>query len=260
MPQSELQVEALVAGYASAPPVLQSISFRVATGEVLAVLGRNGAGKTTLLRCISGLMRPRSGSIAIGSEHLESLPAHMVAARGVAHVPEGRRVIAGMTVLDNLRLGGYLIRRRTELERSLDEVMTLFPALKRWLGKRAGTLSGGQQQLLSIGRALMARPRVLLLDEPLTGLDPIFQREVVNALRDIRSGERAIVLVEQNARRSLDVADRGLVIDSGTVVLEGSADALRNDPRVQEGYLGISAGSQEGAAPPPTTNPIGGDS
>lgn len=234
-------VDDLVAGYDSAPAVLSHVTLTVSPGELLAVLGRNGAGKTTLLRSIAGLMRPRSGSVSIGGVDVTGRPAHVVARHGLALVPEGRRVIAGMTVLDNLRLGGYLLRRAAEVQQALEHVFEVFPALATWSRVRAGSLSGGQQQLLSIGRALMSSPTVLLLDEPLTGLDPLFQAEVLEALQGIRSRSRCILLVEQNARRSLSVADRGVVLSEGVVVLAGSAAELRDDARVQEGYLGTVA-------------------
>ncbi|MHB8489387.1 MAG: ABC transporter ATP-binding protein [Candidatus Dormibacteria bacterium] len=240
MSGAELVVQDLVAGYDAAPPVLSGVSLEVTAGEVLAVLGRNGAGKTTLLRCIAGLLKPRSGRVIVNGVDVAGWPAHKVAKHSVALVPEGRRVIPGMTVIDNLKLGAYLLPRSNEINRALDDVFAVFPALVAWSHRRAGTLSGGQQQLLSIGRALMTSPSVLLLDEPLTGLDPLFQTEVITALQNIKSGDRSILLVEQNARRSLSVADRGLVLAEGAIVLTGSASALRDDPRVQEGYLGTS--------------------
>jgi branched-chain amino acid transport system ATP-binding protein len=237
---ASLDVEGLVAGYGGGPDVLHEIDLRVDPGEILAVLGRNGAGKTTLLRTISGLMRARGGHVRVGEIELVGLAPYRVACHGIAHVPAGRRVIPGMSVLDNLRLGAYPLAGRGELEAALRDVLQMLPALEEWEGRRAGSLSGGEQQLLVMGRALMSRPKVLLLDEPLTGLSPAYQLDVLAELRKIREAGAAVLLVEQNVHHSLDVADRAVVIDEGTITVRGAAAQLRRDDRVREGYLGVS--------------------
>jgi branched-chain amino acid transport system ATP-binding protein len=206
---------------------------------MVVVLGRNGAGKTTLLRTISGLIGCRTGGVALAGSQVSGLKAHKIARLGLAHVPEGRRLIPGMTVADNLWLGAFSLAQRREGDAVLTEVLDLFPELGRRLKQRAGTLSGGQQQMVAIARALMSRPKVLLLDEPLTGLAPIIQEDVMALLGRLRSNDRTILLVEQNAERSLAVADRGIVLAEGRVSLQGDAKQLATDSRVIEGYLGI---------------------
>ncbi|PRZ44320.1 branched-chain amino acid transport system ATP-binding protein [Antricoccus suffuscus] len=237
--ESGLVVEGVRVGYPGGPDVLRGVSLSVRPGELVVVLGRNGAGKTTLLRAISGLLPCRSGECRIGTASLRGMRAFRIARRGLAHVPEGRRVIPGMSVADNLRLGAFPIAHRRDVDDTLAEVLELFPSLRRTLSARAGTLSGGQQQMLAIARALMSRPRVLLLDEPLTGLAPVIQDDVMATLSRLRADERTILLVEQNAARSLAIADRGVVLVEGEVGLEGAASTLATDPRVKEGYLGI---------------------
>lgn len=234
-----LIVDDVHSGYAGGPDVLRGVSLTIQPGELVVVLGRNGAGKTTLLRTISGLLSCRQGNIQLGDTILRGLQPHRVARLGVAHVPEGRRVIPGMTVVDNLKLGAFSVLGRQQLKASLAEVSELFPALRRLLLVRAGTLSGGQQQMLAIARALMSNPRVLLLDEPLTGLAPVIQDDVMTTLGQLRAHDRTILLVEQNARRSLAIADRGVVLAEGSIVVEGDAAMLATDVRVKEGYLGI---------------------
>lgn len=246
-----LQVDRLRTGYPGGPDVLQDVSLTVRPGEIVAVLGRNGAGKTTLLRAVSGLLPCRSGDVRLGRTSLAGLRAYRIARLGVGHVPEGRRVIPGMSVIDNLRLGAFRIGGRPAVTDAVTEVLDLFPSLRRALGARAGSLSGGQQQMLAIARALASRPRVLLLDEPLTGLAPVIQDDVMTTLSGLRTAERSILLVEQNARRSLAIADRGVLLTEGVVRLEGQASVLITDPAVKEGYLGTGrdvtepAGEQE---------------
>lgn len=234
-----LAVDGLVSGYPGGPPVLHEVSLEVARGEILLVLGRNGAGKTTLLQTISGMLRARAGTIrlAAGRECIGRAP-HEMTRSGVAHVPEGRRMIRSMSVLDNLKLGGYVLGRSSAVEAQLAEIYELFPMLPEWAQRAAGTLSGRQQQLLSIARALMARPDVVLLDEPLTGLAPIFRTEVLSIVKRLREN-RAILLVEQNAAESLPIADRALVLNEGRVTLTGRARELRADSSVAKRYLGI---------------------
>jgi branched-chain amino acid transport system ATP-binding protein len=234
-----LAVEGLVAGYARGPAVVREFSLAVQAGEIVAVVGRNGAGKTTLLRAISGLLPPRAGEVRLGREPLHGLSAQRIARRGVAHVPEGRRVIPSMSVVDNLRLGGYPLRGRAALRSALTEVHEMLPALREWTNRRAGTLSGGEQQMLAIGRALMSRPSALLLDEPLTGLAPVFQDLVLDELKKIRQAGVAILLVEQNVQKSLTVADRGVVLDEGALVLADEANRLLEHHRLSDGYMGL---------------------
>ncbi len=243
-----LLVEEIVSGYRGGPPVLLGISLTVAPGEVVAVLGRNGAGKSTLLRTISGVLRCRGGRVALAGRELSGLPAPRVARAGIAHVPEGRRVIAGMSVADNLRLGGWALRRRTLVEQQLDQVLETFPALQRWRRRVAGSLSGGEQQMLALARALMSRPDVVLLDEPLTGLAPIFRADVLAVVEAMRAAGKAVLLVEQNATETLPVADRALVIHEGRITLSGAASELASSDAVQEEYLGVPIGRGGGGA------------
>ena len=218
---------------------LKGISLEADPGDVVAILGGNGAGKTTTLRTISGLLRPRGGSITFAGRSLLGLPAHVIVGMGVSHVPEGRRIFNVLTVEENLNLGAYLIRsRRVQIRERKSEVYKLFPRLEERRGQLAGTLSGGEQQMLAIGRALMADPRVMMLDEPSLGLSPILARSVLRTVREIANRGTAVLLVEQNARQALAIADRAYVIEVGRIVLEGTAAALAEDERVQRAYLG----------------------
>jgi len=237
-----LVVEDVVSGYRGAPPVIHDMSLSVAPGEVVAVLGRNGAGKTTLLRTISGVLRPRRGRIVLGDRELSGMSAPAIAGFGVGHVPEGRRVIPGMTVDDNLRLGGYTLRRRSLLEEQLGAVLELFPALEPWRRRVAGSLSGGEQQMLAIARALMGKPGVVLLDEPLTGLAPIFRGEVLGVVDTMRKAGHAILIVEQNAAETLPIADRALVIHEGRITLSGTGSEMASSSVIQDEYLGVPIG------------------
>jgi branched-chain amino acid transport system ATP-binding protein len=218
---------------------LKGISLEADPGKIAAILGGNGAGKTTTLRSISGLLRPRSGSITYNGKSLIGMEAHRIVALGLGHVPEGRRIFNILTVEENLNLGGYLIRsdRKLVLERKAS-VYALFPRLAERRTQLAGTLSGGEQQMLAIGRALMSGPKVLMLDEPSLGLSPIPARSVLKTVRQIANEGTAVLLVEQNARQALAIADRAYVIEVGRVVLEGAAATLAGDERVQKAYLG----------------------
>ncbi|MFI0480736.1 ABC transporter ATP-binding protein [Actinomadura sp. 9N215] len=236
---TDLLVSDIEVGYHRGPAVVHDLSLTVESGEILAVVGRNGAGKTTLLRALSGLLPCRRGSVRLKGREVAGLPPERVARSGMAHVPAGRRVIPGMTTLDNLKLGAYQLTGSNALASALDDVLTMLPALANWVGRRAGTLSGGEQQLLAIGRALMPRPSVLLLDEPLTGLSPAYQLDVLEKLTEIAKRGTAILLVEQNVRRSLRVADRGMVLDEGRLVMTGTAAELLTEDRLEAGYLGI---------------------
>jgi branched-chain amino acid transport system ATP-binding protein len=218
---------------------LKGISLEADPGQIVAILGGNGAGKTTTLRTISGLLRPRSGSVRYSGKSLIGVEAHLIVAMGLSHVPEGRRIFSILTVEENLNLGGYLIRSDRKLvDQRKASIYKLFPRLAERLTQLAGTLSGGEQQMLAIGRALMSGPKVLMLDEPSLGLSPILARSVLKTVREIANGGTAVLLVEQNARQALAIADRAYVIEVGRVVLEGEAATLAVDERVQKAYLG----------------------
>lgn len=219
---------------------LRDVSISVGKGEIVVLLGANGAGKSTLFRAISGLERPCEGTIHFGGHDLTRLPAHRIVREGVAHAPEGKNLFLEASVRKNLLLGAYIRRRDTAaVQTSLGEVFDLFPMLRAKAGDAAGTLSGGQQQMLSIGRALMARPRLLLLDEPSLGLAPLVVEEVFQAILEINRRGTGIFLAEQNAHAALGVAERGYVIENGTVAMEGDRDALTDNPDVRRAYIGI---------------------
>ena len=216
--------------------VVRGVDLDVGPGEVVALLGANGAGKTTTLRAVSGLLRPSAGEIRLGETRLDRLPAHEVVAAGVAHVPEGRRVFARLSVEDNLEMGAYTDRRGARTAK--DRVLALLPALAERRSQAAGTLSGGEQQLLALGRALMSSPRVLLLDEPSTGLAPQAIEAVLDVVRDLARDGTAVLLVEQDVEVALGLAGRGYVLETGQVVAAGPAAQLRSDPALGEAYLG----------------------
>ncbi len=217
---------------------LRGIDLRVDEGEIVALLGANGAGKTTTLRAISGLLPIRSGEVLFDGESLRRRAPDAIARLGLGHVPEGRRIFTRMTVRENLDLGGFAIASRSEAAARIDEVLAIFPRLRERIGQRAGTLSGGEQQMLAIARALIARPRLLLLDEPSLGLAPLVVKQIFEVLRDIHSRGTTIVLVEQNARAALALADRGYVLRNGEIARGDTAAALARDPAVVAAYLG----------------------
>jgi branched-chain amino acid transport system ATP-binding protein len=216
---------------------LKGISLQVAQGEIVALLGNNGAGKTTTLKTISGLLRPRSGEVRLEDRVIHDLPPHEIVARGVAHSPEGRKVFNRLTVTENLEMGAYL-RGDAGVREDMDRVFVLFSRLKERRLQVAGTLSGGEQQMLAIGRALMARPRILLLDEPSMGLAPLLVEQIFETVVDINRQGTTILLVEQNAAIALSVAHRAYVLETGNIALEGSAAELSEHPEVQRAYLG----------------------
>jgi branched-chain amino acid transport system ATP-binding protein len=235
-----LRVTSLHAGYGGVE-VLKGVSLHVDEGEIVAIVGANGAGKSTLLNAVAGLVRPWSGSVTLGGRDLAGRPAEEVTAAGCALVPEGRQIFPDLAVRDNLLLGAWLrVRRegRRAIEREIDAVEALFPVLAERRAQAAGTLSGGEQQMLAIGRALMAKPALLLLDEPSIGLAPLVVRGIFATVADLRAQGRTIMLVEQNARAALAVADRGYVMETGQVVLEGTAAELAANRDVQRAYLG----------------------
>jgi branched-chain amino acid transport system ATP-binding protein len=216
---------------------LKGVSLSVEKGEIVALLGNNGAGKTTTLKALSGLLVPRAGDIALDGESLGRIPPHAIVRKGIAHVPEGRRVFNRLTVRENLEMGAYS-RSDPRVVTDLDRVFQLFPRLAERRQQVAGTLSGGEQQMLAIGRALMANPRLLLLDEPSMGLAPVLVEQIFETVQDINREGTTVLLVEQNAAMALDVARRAYVLETGTVVLSGAAADLARDPDVRRAYLG----------------------
>ncbi len=217
---------------------LKGVSLNVRDGEIVTLIGGNGAGKTTTLRTISGLMHPRQGSIKLQGQVIDQMPAHDVVAQGISHSPEGRRIFPRMSVRENLELGAFLRKDRTEIQSDMDRVFELFPRLKERFGQTAGTMSGGEQQMLAIGRALMAKPKVLLLDEPSMGLAPLLVEQIFNIVQEINAQGTTILLVEQNALMALSVAHRGYVIETGNIVLHDDAKALQQNELVRKAYLG----------------------
>jgi branched-chain amino acid transport system ATP-binding protein len=233
-----LEVENLYAAYGESE-VLHGVSLRVQTGEFVGVIGANTAGKSTLLRSISRLVPKIKGKIYFDGHDLTSLEAHQLAERGIAHVPEGRHVFPEISVEDNLLLGGYAVRRNSDEKEKLERMYAMFPRLKERRRQLGGTLSGGEQQMVAIGRALMAEPKLLLLDEPSHGLAPKMEEEVFNKVSEIHREGLSVLLIEQNVAVSLSVVQRGYVLEAGSIILEGSATTLKEDDRVRTAYLGI---------------------
>ncbi len=232
-----LKLKSLQAGY-SHLPVLKGISLHVREGEVVTLIGGNGAGKSTTLRTISGLLRARAGTIEFAGVDLTRMAPEQIVTLGLALVPEGRRVFKTLSVTANLELGAYHRADTSAARRDLEELRRRFPILRSRAQQAAGTLSGGEQQILAIGRALMARPRLLMLDEPSMGLAPLMVNQVYDILAELKQSGTTILLVEQNARAALKVADRGYVLETGRIILDGAAAELREDPEVQRAYLG----------------------
>ena len=217
---------------------VKGLSFHVNRGEIVCLIGANGAGKTTTLRTVSGLLRPRDGAIFYEGQRIDLLPAHEIVGLGVAQSPEGRRIFPRMSVRENLDMGAFIRRDATGQREDMDRIMDLFPILKERARQAAGTLSGGEQQMLAMGRALMARPRLLLLDEPSMGLAPIVVQTIFDTIRDINDQGMTVLLVEQNASQALSLAHRGYVIETGKIVLEDEASALLENEQVRKAYLG----------------------
>ena len=215
---------------------LKNVSFEVRPGEGGALIGAHGAGKTTTLKTVSGMMHSRTGSIEFLGEDITHTPSHNLVYKGLAHVPEGRRIFQQMTVLENLEMGAYLHKKPTREE--LKDIFTRFPRLQERRDQVAGTLSGGEQQMLAMGRALMSKPRIILMDEPSMGLSPIFVNEIFDIIQKVSAGGTTVLLVEQNAKKALSIADRGYVLETGKIVLEGKASELLNDESVKKAYLG----------------------
>ena len=217
---------------------LRGISLIVEEGEVVTLIGSNGAGKTTTLRSIHGILPPKEGKIVFRGEEIQAVPAHDMISRGIAQSPEGRKIFSRMTVLENLEMGAYHRNDRAEIREDMDRVYDLFPRLKERTKQEAGTMSGGEQQMLAIGRALMSSPKLLLLDEPSMGLAPVLVERIFQVIEEINSQGTTILLVEQNANVALDIATRGYVLETGEIVNAASAKKLRQDPKVREAYLG----------------------
>lgn len=217
---------------------IKGISFEVNDGEIVTLIGSNGAGKTTTLHAISGLLKPKEGSITLDGVELTKVPANKIVGMGLAQVPEGRRVFAQQTVQENLLLGAYHRKDKDGIQKDLDNVYELFPRLKERIKQTAGTLSGGEQQMLAMGRALMAKPKILLMDEPSMGLSPLLVKEIFRIIKDINAQGTTILLVEQNARMALAIANRAYVLEIGKITLEGTGAELADDERVRKAYLG----------------------
>jgi branched-chain amino acid transport system ATP-binding protein len=217
---------------------LRDVSITVERGEVVTLIGANGAGKSTTLRAITGLLTPKSGRVTFEGQDITGMAAHKLVARGIAMSPEGRGVFANLTVVENLEMGAYLITNKAALTRGLDRSFALFPRLAERRKQRAGTLSGGEQQMLAMARALMSNPKLLLLDEPSLGLAPIVCQTIFSTIDDIKADGTTVLLVEQNANAALKHSDRGYVLETGEVILDGSAASIASDPRVREAYLG----------------------
>lgn len=217
---------------------IKGISFEVNQGEVIALIGANGAGKTTILHTITGLIKAKSGSVKFEGKELNKIPAHKIVSLGMAHVPEGRRVFANLTVLENLKLGAYTRKDKQEMAEILEMIYKRFPRLEERKNQTAGTLSGGEQQMLAMGRALMSHPKIILMDEPSMGLSPIFVSEIFDIIKEISAGGTTVLLVEQNAKKALSIADRAYVLETGNIVLSGKAEDMLNDDSIKKAYLG----------------------
>lgn len=217
---------------------LKGLSFEVNKGEIVALIGANGAGKTTILHTVSGLLQPKAGSITFEGKDISKVPAHKIVSMGMAHVPEGRRVFAQLSVYENLKMGAYTRNDKKEIEESIENVYKRFPRLKERRNQMAGTLSGGEQQMLAMGRALMSKPGIILMDEPSMGLSPIFVNEIFDIIQEVSANGTTVLLVEQNAKKALSIADRAYVLETGKIVLEGDAKVLINDDSVKKAYLG----------------------
>ena len=217
---------------------LKGISFEVNEGEVIALIGANGAGKTTTLHTITGLLSPKKGSVLFEGQDITKVPAHKIVSLGMAHVPEGRRVFAELSVYQNLKMGAYTRKDKDEIAKTLEMVYKRFPRLEERKNQLAGTLSGGEQQMLAMGRALMSHPKIIVMDEPSMGLSPILVNEIFDIIKEVSASGTTVLLVEQNAKKALSIADRAYVLETGKIVLEGDAKELMNDDSIKKAYLG----------------------
>lgn len=234
-----LELKNISVNYGSVAAV-KEVSLTVGNNEIVALIGNNGAGKSTTLKAISGLIKPKSGEIWFDNKRIDRMPVHSVTALGIIHVPEGRKVFSKLTVRENLLMGAYLRRNKVSIEKDLLRIYELFPILKERLNQLGGTLSGGEQQMLAIGRALMAQPKVLLLDEPSLGLAPMIVERIAQTILEIKNRGIPILLIEQNAKVALELADRGYVMETGTIAMQGDAVQLLNDETVRKLYLGVA--------------------
>ncbi len=217
---------------------IKGVSFHVDEGEVVALIGANGAGKTTILHTVSGLLSPKEGSVTFEGKDIVKIPSHKIVSMGMAHVPEGRRVFAQFSVYQNLKMGAYTRKDKEEIEETLKTVFTRFPRLEERQNQLAGTLSGGEQQMLAMGRALMSHPKIILMDEPSMGLSPIFVNEIFDIIQEVSKSGTTVLLVEQNAKKALSISDRAYVLETGNIVLEGKASDLLNNDSIKKAYLG----------------------
>lgn len=217
---------------------IKGVSFDVNEGEVIALIGANGAGKTTILHTVTGLLNAKAGSITFNSKDLRKTPAHKIVSLGMAHVPEGRRIFQELTVLENLKLGAYTRKDKSGIAETLKKVYERFPRLEERKNQVAGTLSGGEQQMLAMGRALMSNPKIILMDEPSMGLSPLFVSEIFDIIKSISENGTTVLLVEQNAKKALSIADRAYVLETGKIVLEGDANEMLNNEQIKKAYLG----------------------
>lgn len=217
---------------------IKGISFHVDKGEIIALIGANGAGKTTTLHTVTGLLSPKSGHVMFEGKDITKVPAHKIVSMGMAHVPEGRRVFAELSVYENLKMGAYTRKDKNEIEESLKNVYKRFPRLEERKNQMAGTLSGGEQQMLAMGRALMSKPKIILMDEPSMGLSPIMVNEIFDIIRSVSESGTTVLLVEQNAKKALSIADRAYVLETGKIALEGKAKDLLEDDSIKKAYLG----------------------
>ena len=217
---------------------IKGVSFQVQEGEVIALIGANGAGKTTILHTITGLLEAKKGSVIFDGKDITKTPAHKIVSMGMAHVPEGRRVFANLSVYQNLKMGAYTRKDKQEIEETLKTVYKRFPRLEERKNQLAGTLSGGEQQMLAMGRALMSHPRIILMDEPSMGLSPIFVNEIFDIIKEVSASGTTVLLVEQNAKKALSISDRGYVLETGKIVLEGDSKDLLNNDSIKKAYLG----------------------
>lgn len=232
-----LKVENLEVSY-GVIKAIKGVSFEVNQGEVVALIGSNGAGKTTILHTITGLISPHAGSIMFEGKELTKVPAHKIVGMGMAHVPEGRRIFQELTVFENLKLGAFIINDKKVIEKNLQYVYEHFPRLKERKNQIAGTLSGGEQQMLAMGRALMSNPKIILMDEPSMGLSPILVSEIFNIIQEVSNDGTTVLLVEQNAKKALSIADRAYVLETGKISLSGKASDLLHDEKIKKAYLG----------------------
>ncbi|MDQ0184502.1 branched-chain amino acid transport system ATP-binding protein [Cytobacillus kochii] len=234
-----LRVSNLNAGYGNLQ-VLRNITFEVNSGELVSILGTNGAGKTTLLRTLSGLISTTNGQIEFNGKHIQKMQPENIVKEGLIQVPEGRMLFTEMTIRENLELGAYSSGARKNMKKNIEYCFKLFPILKERENQMAGSFSGGQQQMLAIGRALMAQPKILLLDEPSTGLSPLLTKQVFDIIKEIKQQGVTVLLVEQNAHQALSMSDRGYVIENGEIVMSGTAESLLQDNKLRESYLGLA--------------------